>query len=86
MLEREGWGDVLVGGGGGGEEQVAQVEFGLTGLGAREISCKCTYFSWSCFELLTICACVIFSAGVCVNTRLECRQEKDGEDESRVVK
>jgi hypothetical protein len=40
ILEREGWGDVVVSGGGDSEgEQQGKVEFGMAGPEAREISC-----------------------------------------------
>jgi hypothetical protein len=50
VLEREGWGDILLGDGGhvdssggdGGEQRETRVEFGMVGPGAREIPCAYT--------------------------------------------
>jgi hypothetical protein len=86
VLEREGWGDILVGdagriddsGGDGGEQQGARVEFGMSGPGAREISCA--YLSNLFLRDGT--DYIRHSTRVRIDARLGCHQEKDGEDES----
>lgn len=85
VLEREGWGDVLVGGvGGTGEEQEVRVEFGMAGPGAREISCG-YFFSELLRGLWHKADYMRCSTGICVDTRLGRCQEEDGEDEGGVV-